>query len=385
MEDERIYTNKILIVEDDAILCELIAKSLERSGFEVIKAQTGESALSQMQEVDDYILLLDYHLPDMTGKELIESKFIKKNKVPFIIMTGHGDEKLAVEMMKQNARDYVVKDENFLDILPIIVQQVVYQVDMEKRLAKAEESQKDAEKRLMAVNEELEEIIRERTEQLAKANEELLREIAERKEIERRFEDYNKELQLFAEITSELVSDTVENANRMKNLLDELLSYSRLGIDANYFQNTETSTALKNALDEVKYLINESSAKITFDQLPNITADTVQMTILFRNLIENCIRSCCNETPKIHISAREDEKEWIFSITSNSSFIDTEHKDMVFTIFNHLQSCGLSSRSGIWLATCKKIVEGHSGNIWVESNNGNETIFCFSIPKRQIT
>ncbi|MGB9597088.1 MAG: response regulator [Candidatus Poribacteria bacterium] len=385
MEDEEIYTNKILVIEDDTILCELIAKNLERSGFEVLKAQTGESALSLMREGEDYILIVDYHLPDMTGKELIKSNFIKENKVPFIIMTGHGDEKLAVEMMKQNARDYIVKDNNFLEILPSVVQHVMHQVNMEKRLAKAEEFQKDAEKKLSALNEELEVIVQERTAQLEKVNKELLREIAERREIERRLEDYNKELQLFAEISSELVSNTVENANRMKNLLNELLSYAKLGIDANYFQNTETSVALGNALYELRHLIEECSAEITYDRLPNITADTAQITILFRNLIENSILSCCDKTPRIHISAREDEKEWIFSITSNSPAIDTEYKEMIFTIFSHLQTCGSSSRSGIGLATCKKIVEGHSGNIWLESNNDNESIFYFSIPKRHIT
>lgn len=385
MENEEICTSKILVIEDDTILCELIAKNLERSGFEVLKSQTGESALSQIKEGEDYILIVDYHLPDMTGRELIESKIVKENKIPFIIMTGHGDEKLAVEMMKQNARDYIVKDENFLEILPSIIQHVMHQVDVEKRLAKAEEFQKDAEKRLAAINEELEAIVQERTKQLEKVNQELLREIAERKEIERRLEDYNKELQLFAEISSELVSNTVENANRMLNLLNEMLSYTKLGIDANYFQNTETAIALENALYELRHLIEECSAEITYDRLPNITADTAQITILFRNLIENCILSCCDKTPIIHVSARENEKEWIFSITSNSSPIDTEYKEMMFTIFSHLQSCGSSPRSGIGLATCKKIVEGHSGNIWMESNSDNESIFYFSIPKRQIT
>lgn len=385
MEDEEIYTSKIFVIEDDAILCELISKNLERSGFEVLKAQTGKSALSQIKEGEDYILIVDYHLPDMTGREIIESKFIKENKIPFIIMTGHGDEKLAVEMMKQNARDYIVKDESFLEILPAVVQRVVHQVDIEKRLAKAEKLQKDAEKKLSAVNEELEAMVQERTAQLEKVNKELLREIAERKEIERRLEDYNKELQLFAEISSELVSNTVENANRMKNLLNELLSYTKLGIDANYFQNTETSVALENALYELRYLIEECSAEITYDRLPNITADSAQITILFRNLIENSIVSCCDKTPRIHISAREYEKEWVFSITSNSPAINTEYKEMIFTIFSHLQSCGSSSRSGIGLATCKKIVEGHSGSIWIEPNNDSESTFYFSIPKRSIT
>lgn len=383
MENEEIYVSKILVAEDDPILCELIAKNLERSGYEVLKAQTGESALSQLKDGEDYILILDYHLPDMTGKELIESKFIKDNKIPFIVMTGHGNEKLAVEMMKQNARDYIVKDGNFLEILPTIVDQVIHQINTEKRLAKAEELQREAEQRLRAMNEGLEAIVQERTAQLAKTNEELLREISERKEIERKLEDYNKELQLFAEIASELVSNTVENANKMKNLLNELLSYSRLGIDANYFQITDTSSALENALYELRRLIEESSAKITYDRLPEITADTAQITILFRNIIENIIRSSNNETPTIHISAREDEKEWIFLITNNDPNINLECKEAMFAMFSHLQGNGSSSTIG--LVTCKKIIDGHSGRVWVETNSSEGSTIYFSIPKRQIT
>jgi signal transduction histidine kinase len=383
METEENRKYEILVVEDDAILCDLISRNLERSGYSVAKAGTGKEALSQMMNGKNYILLLDYHLPDMTGKELIESCFIKEHNIPFIVMTGQGDERLAVEMMKLNARDYIVKDGNFLELLPTLTQQVMDQINIEKRLIKSEESRKNTEQQLQRMNDELELKVNERTTQLAKVNEELIHEISDRKDIERRLENNNIELQLFAEISSELVAHTVENANRMKNLLSELLSYSRLGIDGDYFHTTDFAAALESALLGLKQSIDENSAIITYDPLPTITADTKQIVMLFENLIENSIKFCNTELPRIHISAKQDENEWIFSVTDNGIGIETEDKDMIFTVFSNLQSGGSSPKAGIGLATCKKILECHSGRIWVESNDRKGSTFYFSIPKRQ--
>jgi signal transduction histidine kinase len=382
METEENRKYGILVVEDDAMLCDLISKNLERSGFSVTKARTGKEALCQIMKGESCILLLDYHLPDMTGRELIESNFIKENNIPFIIMTGQGDEKLAVEMMKLNARDYIVKDGNFLELLPTLTQQVMDQINMEKRLAEAEVSRKKMELQLQRMNDELEQKVEERTAQLAKVNEELIHEISERKEIEKRLENHNVELQLFAEISSELVANTVENANRMKNLLSELLRYSRIGIDGDYLQTTDFSAALESALLELKQAIDENSAIITYDPLPTITADTNQITMLFRNLIENSIKFCSTELPRIHISAKQDENEWIFSVTDNGIGIESGYKDLIFSVFSNLQNGGPGPKAGIGLATCKKILECHSGRIWVESNDRKGSTFYFSIPKR---
>lgn len=111
-------TRKILIVEDDVGLNRLISKELERSGYSTISAYTGRETLEKLEQDENVIMILDFQLPDMNGKELLDTIISRGKKIPFIIITGNGDEKTAVEFMKRGAIDYIVKTEGILDILP---------------------------------------------------------------------------------------------------------------------------------------------------------------------------------------------------------------------------------------------------------------------------
>jgi two-component system cell cycle response regulator len=128
----------ILVVEDEESLNNLIQKVLQREGFRTESALTGEDAIYRVINDPNVILLLDYMLPDMTGKEVIENLFKKDVNVPFIITTGRGDENLAVEMMKLGAKDYIVKGSGLSDILAHVVKKVINELDQEKRLAEAQ-------------------------------------------------------------------------------------------------------------------------------------------------------------------------------------------------------------------------------------------------------
>ena len=128
----------ILVVEDDESLNRLIQKRLKKAGFRTEQALNGADAISFVRENPNTVLLLDYLLPDMTGVELIKTLAGQKCSVPFIVITGHGDEKVAVAMMKLGARDYLMKGMNFLDPLPQVVRQVLNTLTAEKKLAETE-------------------------------------------------------------------------------------------------------------------------------------------------------------------------------------------------------------------------------------------------------
>ncbi|MGE5340894.1 MAG: response regulator [Candidatus Omnitrophota bacterium] len=147
MEEKNREELIILVVEDNIGLRRLIQKRLERERFSVEVVETGKEAIDRLRELSQKILLLDYRLPDMTGNELISKLIQEGHSVPFVIMTGHGDERTAVEMMKLGARDYLVKDHSLLEVLPQVMEQVFAQVMTEKKLSEVRIALKESEER----------------------------------------------------------------------------------------------------------------------------------------------------------------------------------------------------------------------------------------------
>jgi diguanylate cyclase (GGDEF)-like protein/PAS domain S-box-containing protein len=137
----------ILIVEDDADLNLLIQKTLQREGFKTKCAFNGNDAISMIADDPDILLLLDYILPDMKGDNIIEILTGQGLNVPFIIITGHGDEKTAVEMMRMGARDYLVKGPGLVDILPHVVRRTTLELAKEKELLESEEKLREKEEK----------------------------------------------------------------------------------------------------------------------------------------------------------------------------------------------------------------------------------------------
>jgi signal transduction histidine kinase len=125
----------ILVVDDDQGLLRLIQRALEREGFEVLTANSGREAVKQLAEHRPSLMLLDLKLQDVEGRELVNQLSASQRLVPFIVITGQGDERVAVEMMKRGALDYLVKDAEFLQFVPQIARRALDQLDKDRRLA----------------------------------------------------------------------------------------------------------------------------------------------------------------------------------------------------------------------------------------------------------
>ncbi|QIA07109.1 PAS domain S-box protein [Draconibacterium halophilum] len=140
----KINSFKIIVIDDDEGLNFLIRKRLKREDFQVDWAENGNEALSKTTGKENEVLLIDYKLPDMTGKELIEKITNKFRTTPhFITMTGFGDEKIAVEMMKLGARDYIIKEADFIDVFTEKIKRICNDIANEHRLKINERSYKD--------------------------------------------------------------------------------------------------------------------------------------------------------------------------------------------------------------------------------------------------
>jgi signal transduction histidine kinase len=143
----------IFIVDDDEGLTRLISRSLRREGYLTDAAGSGKEALAWLQTHDPDLMLLDLKLTDLNATELVERLKTNKRLAPFLIITGQGDERVAVDMMKRGALDYIVKDGQFLDLVPAVVQRALAQVDRERRLVEAEEERKRLEREVLEISE----------------------------------------------------------------------------------------------------------------------------------------------------------------------------------------------------------------------------------------
>jgi PAS domain S-box-containing protein len=145
MNNEKTPDITVLVVEDDQLLNKTIQKLLQREGFTSEGFLSGSKVLERIFESsNDVLLLLDYSLPDLTAKEIVEKVRAHGLEIPFVIITGHGDEQLAVEMMKLGAMDYVVKSIQFHEVVPAKVKHVCGEIAGKRKLARAEEALKMA-------------------------------------------------------------------------------------------------------------------------------------------------------------------------------------------------------------------------------------------------
>ncbi len=173
----------------------------------------------------------------------------------------------------------------------------------------------------------------------------------------------------------------VDGANRMQQLINDLLSFSRVGAKSKEFKETDLNVVYAKATANLEIAIQESQAQVSRDQLPVIWGDDVQLIQLFQNLIGNALKFHGNNTPQVRVSVEENEQGWNLCVSDNGIGLDEKYKDRIFIIFQRLHTREEYKGTGIGLAVCKKIVERHGGRIWVESKIGEGAKFFFSIPK----
>ena len=180
----------------------------------------------------------------------------------------------------------------------------------------------------------------------------------------------------------EFIAYAVDGSNRMQGLIHDLLAYSRAGLAGETLHEISSENALKEALTSLRATIQESGAVVTYDALPVITTDDTQLAQVFQNLVGNAIKYRSADVPHVHVSATKNGgKEWVFSVRDNGLGIDPQYFERIFIIFQRLHGREEFKGTGIGLSICKKIVERLGGRIWVESQPGTGSTFCFTLPE----
>jgi signal transduction histidine kinase len=399
---------KILLLEDnpgDASLIEEMVNDSVNYSYELVIAETMEDGMSLLKLGSYDIILLDLGLPDSDGI----NTFLNVQKVsfetPIIILTGLNVENIAVKAVKMGAQDYLTKGKVDPEILE---RSIKYSIERKK-----------VQIELQNYRDNLEEQVEKRTEELDKANKRLKIEIDDHKQTELKMSNYlaelkrsNKELQQFAYVAShdlqeplrmvasftqllankykgqldsdadEFIKFAVDGAQRMQQLINDLLAYSRVSSRVEEFQLVDFEKVFNESLQNLKVSIDDNDARITNDSLPTIVADQSQIIQLFQNLVGNAIKFRGEETPVIHVAAEEEEDEWIFRVIDNGIGIDSQHNERIFRVFQRLHERDSYPGTGIGLSICEKIVERHGGNIWVDSKLGDGSTFSFTISKQ---
>jgi PAS domain S-box-containing protein len=277
----------------------------------------------------------------------------------------------------------VVRDDNGQ---PLFLQGVAFDIT----------GMKQAEEQLKALNQTLEQRVAERTAIAEQRAQELARSNAELQEFayvaSHDLQEPLRAVSSFAtwlsrnyegqldELAQDRISRIVSGAGRMQQLISDLLSYSRVGRQGRSFAPTDCQKVLGDVLANLRVALEESGATVTADQLPTVTADEMELTQLLQNLIGNAIKFRGDRPAQIHLAARGQDRDWLFSVRDNGIGIDPKYAERIFQIFQRLHGRGKYPGTGIGLAICKKIVERHGGRIWVEPAPDQGSTFWFTLP-----
>ncbi|SFC00186.1 PAS domain S-box-containing protein [Halobiforma haloterrestris] len=241
-----------------------------------------------------------------------------------------------------------------------ITERKEYQRKLEKTIAQLEESNKRLEQFAYAASHDLQEPLRMVSSYLQL--------------IENRYAD------ALDEDGTEFLEFAIDGADRMRDMIDGLLAYSRVETQGEPIEPVELDPILEDVLADLQLRIEETDAEITTDPLPRVEGDASQLRQVFQNLLGNALEYSGDESPRVHVDAERRGDEWRISVHDEGIGIDPDDQESVFEVFNRLHSRDDHPGTGIGLALCQRIVERHDGEIWVDSEPGEGSTFSFTLP-----
>lgn len=178
----------------------------------------------------------------------------------------------------------------------------------------------------------------------------------------------------------EFIGHAVGGAERLKRMIDDLLAYSRAGRSDRPLEPVDVNSVFDKAMLDLKISLEETKAQVEHEPLPLVMADPTQLEEVFQNLISNAIKFNDSDRPHVHIAAQSTNGKWVFKFEDNGIGVNPGYSDHIFEIFHRHKGSERYSGSGLGLAICKKIVERHGGDIWLESQPGQGSAFFFTMP-----
>jgi chemotaxis family two-component system sensor kinase Cph1 len=170
-----------------------------------------------------------------------------------------------------------------------------------------------------------------------------------------------------------------EGAVRMESLLADVVDYWAAGNGNEQMARTDMEAVLRQALLHTDRQITERSAVVTRDPLPAVMGDFAMLTKVLHHLIRNAIEYSGTPSPRVHVSARRVDPDWVFSVADNGPGIELAFQDRIFGVFKRLHGHEYPG-NGLGLSFCKKAIEWHGGRMSIESTPGAGATFYFTLP-----
>jgi signal transduction histidine kinase len=182
------------------------------------------------------------------------------------------------------------------------------------------------------------------------------------------------------ERADQYIAFAVDGAKRMQQLINDLLAFSRVGRTEQVMTDVNLQSCLETALDNLSVLIEAQQGQVDADPLPHVRGDSVLLTQLLQNLIGNAIKFHGEQPPRVRITAKQGAEFWEFGCTDNGLGIEPQYAERIFVIFQRLHGKEEYVGTGIGLALCKRIVEYHGGQIWLDPSASVGATFRWTLP-----
>jgi signal transduction histidine kinase len=367
---------KILLIEDNPDHILLTKRILQKAnqGYQLDSVSEVKEGLRRIIEESYDLILCDYRLPNSSALDILKQIKDKGKDLPFIVITSSGSEKIAVEAMRQGAYDYVVKDLQFQDVLPVVIQRSMQRY-------KANRDKERLEKELRESNEKLKQMYAIKSDFTSMVSHELRTPLTAIKEgIAIVLDGTAGELNVNQK---EFLSTAKKNVDRLNRLINDVLDFSKLESKKLAFQMRKSDiNEIINEVVSIQRSVAEEKGLYIKSELdpgiPRIELDSDRINQVLNNLVSNAIKFTSKGGITIYTSKDEKEDTVITHIQDTGEGIKKEDLPKLFQKFQQLSRH--KRGTGLGLAICKQIVEQHGGSIWVESEYGKGSKFKFTLP-----
>jgi light-regulated signal transduction histidine kinase (bacteriophytochrome) len=345
---------RLLVVDDDDVDRRTIRRVLGRN-YVVLEASTGAHAESLLRSGSVDCVLLDYHIPGTDTLAFLET--CAQAQIPVIMLTGVGNEALAVEALKRGAQDYLTKDQMTQDTLEHTVAHVIKHAMVQRRL---EDKQRELEDFVATAAHDLKSPLRTIVTQCQLVH--LLAEDA------------------LAVEAREALAAAITSGTQLADLVEALLAYTRVGREAVPNEPVDLQNVVEEVVTNLETFIHEAQAVVEVQPLPTLCGDRTALYQLMLNLLSNALKFRSENPPHLRVTSSRHGAQWQIMVTDNGIGINPEFHRQIFEPLTRLHSRSVYEGSGLGLALCTKIVHQHKGQLSVESYPGSGSTFTVVLP-----